>query len=144
MNVLFEILAPRAQVDAGQDDLLRPTVQRGAHVGNDPVDGARAPGAARQGGDTEGAAIVATVLDLNESACAAVQAGQPLARQRFQIKKLLRKAKQVGDQVILLRVGNDPADTGEASRPLRLERDPATGGNHPTGPQTLCAADGGA
>ncbi|MCK7526864.1 MAG: hypothetical protein MZV64_59325 [Ignavibacteriales bacterium] len=85
-QVRAEVIAPRTEVDAGQDDLVCAAVQGGLDVEQHIGDPAAAPFAACDSGDAKRAGVVAPVLHFDEGARAAVQTGQGNAGQRFKVK----------------------------------------------------------
>ena len=73
-----------------------------------------------------------------------MQTGQGLAGQWFEVKKFLWQPEQIGRQVVFLKVGNNPADTGKVGSLVRLQGGPAAGYDHITRTQAPGPADGGA
>jgi hypothetical protein len=114
-------------VNAGQDDLLRAAIQRGLDVEQDIRHGAAASLAARDGGDAERAVVVATVLHFDEGARAAVQTGQGLAGDGFEVEGW--KIENIFNEVILAVIWDDASHARQFEGFLRLESRPAAGGD---------------
>ena len=74
LEVLSKILSPGAEVDTGQHDLPGTAVQRRLDIEQNIRRRAAASFPAGNGGDTKSTVIVTAILDLDEGACAVVQA----------------------------------------------------------------------
>ena len=82
-----KVISPRTEMHAGQHDLFGAASQRGLNIENHIRHRAAATFAARNGRDAERAVIVTAILHLDEGARAAMQAGQRLAGNRFEVKR---------------------------------------------------------
>lgn len=96
-----EVIPPRTEMHACQNDLLRAAVESGLNIEKDIGNRAASPCAARDGGDAERTAIVATVLHFDEGARAAMQAGEGNANQRFNVKCRRSKVERFQNETIL-------------------------------------------
>ena len=92
-------------MDAGKHDLFCAAIQSGLNIEDHIGNGAASTFAAGNGCDAKRALIVASILYFDEGTRAAMQTGERLAGDRFEVKRLLRKIKNIRNKMIFSIIG---------------------------------------
>ena len=114
----------------GKNNLFCIPLQRSLNIGKDARDRMATAPAARYGGDTKCAMVIATVLNLDKGASTMTKAGQALTGDRFEVKGFLLKIEKIGNELVLMIIGDHLFDGRQGNCFLRLKSNPTTGCNY--------------
>ena len=114
-------------MNAGQYNFFYAAIERILNIGNHIRNWATATFAARNGGDTKRAVIIASILHFDKGARAMMQTRQRLANDRLNIKCLFTIIEKFSDQMIFAIIGYDARYIWKRTGLSRLKRNPASG-----------------